>query len=56
MEIWKPVVGYENIYQVSNLGNVKNIEKNTLKKPTLNKAKRFCVLLWTNNKSRTFID
>ena len=44
MEIWKPVVGYENIYQVSNLGNVKNIEKNTLKKPTLNKALYFFAL------------
>lgn len=25
MEIWKDVVGYEGIYQVSNLGNVKRV-------------------------------
>lgn len=25
MEIWKPVVGFENLYKVSNLGNVKSI-------------------------------
>jgi hypothetical protein len=27
MEVWKDVVGYEGIYQVSNLGNVKRISK-----------------------------
>lgn len=26
-EIWKPVVGYEGLYEVSNLGNVKAVEK-----------------------------
>lgn len=26
-EIWKPVVGYEGLYEVSNLGNVKSLEK-----------------------------
>lgn len=28
MEIWKDVVGYEGMYQVSNLGNVKSITRN----------------------------
>lgn len=27
MEIWKDVVGYEGLYQVSNLGRVKSLEK-----------------------------
>lgn len=27
MEIWKDVIGYEGIYQVSNLGNVKSLER-----------------------------
>lgn len=27
MEIWKDVVGYENMYQVSNLGNVKSLRR-----------------------------
>lgn len=27
MEIWKNVVGYENMYQVSNLGNVKSLKR-----------------------------
>lgn len=26
-EIWKDIVGYENYYQVSNLGNVKSLER-----------------------------
>lgn len=26
-EIWKPVVGYEGIYEVSNLGRVKSLER-----------------------------
>lgn len=32
-EIWKDIKGYENIYQISNLGNVKNIKKDKLLKP-----------------------
>ena len=27
MEIWKDVVGYEGLYQVSNLGRVKSIDR-----------------------------
>ena len=27
MEIWKDIVGYEGLYQVSNLGNVKSLER-----------------------------
>lgn len=30
MEIWKDVIGYEQIYQVSNLGRVKRVGKNHL--------------------------
>lgn len=29
-EIWKPVVGYEGIYDVSNLGRVKTVERTCL--------------------------
>ena len=34
MEIWKPIKGYENKYQVSNLGRVKSLTKKT---PTIKK-------------------
>lgn len=26
-EIWKPIIGFENLYEVSNLGNVRSIER-----------------------------
>lgn len=29
-EIWKPVVGYEGMYEVSNLGRVKSIKRNII--------------------------
>jgi hypothetical protein len=29
MEIWKDVIGYEGIYQVSNLGNIKSLKRKT---------------------------
>jgi len=31
-EIWKDIIGYEGLYQVSNLGNVKSVKKNKLMK------------------------
>lgn len=31
IEIWKPVVGYEGLYEVSNLGNIKSLPRNTTK-------------------------
>jgi hypothetical protein len=27
MEIWKDILGFEGLYQVSNFGNVKSLEK-----------------------------
>jgi hypothetical protein len=27
MEIWKDIIGYEGLYQVSNMGNVKSLDK-----------------------------
>lgn len=30
MEVWKPIVGYEDRYEISNLGRVKSLKKNGL--------------------------
>lgn len=30
MEEWKNVIGYEGLYEVSNIGNVRNVRRNTL--------------------------
>lgn len=35
MEIWKDIEGYESLYQVSNLGNVKSLNYNKTKKERL---------------------
>lgn len=32
-EIWKPVVGYEGLYEVSNLGNVRGLKRGKVLKP-----------------------
>ena len=37
-EIWKPVLGFEGKYEVSNLGNVKSLIRNRLLKPASNRA------------------
>lgn len=32
-EIWKPIVGFEGLYEVSNLGNVKGVKRGRILKP-----------------------
>lgn len=59
MEIWKDIKGYENIYQVSNLGNVRSLDridkyknrplKGKLIKPYNNNGYSIAKL-WQNNK------
>lgn len=56
-EIWKPVVGWEGLYEVSNLGNVRSLDryvnqlnykrfcKGQLLKPTFHKSNYFIVTL-----------
>ena len=39
-EIWKPVVGYEGIYEVSNLGRVKSCERTIITKDGLKRNYR----------------
>lgn len=36
-EIFKPIIGFEGIYEISNLGNVKSIKNNIILKPFINK-------------------
>lgn len=56
-EIWKPVVGWEGLYEVSNLGNVRSLDryvnqsgykrfcKGQLLKPTFHKSNYYIVTL-----------
>lgn len=54
-EIWKDVIGYEGIYQVSNLGRVKSLKynKERIFKPALSGRGYSQVNLTKNNKSIT---
>lgn len=56
-EIWKDVIGYEGLYQVSNLGRVKHLigynhKTEYILKPTLNEAGYYYVTLSKHNKTR----
>ena len=56
-EIWKPIKGYEGLYEVSNLGRVKNIKSNRILKLYKDKRKgkeylRVC--LYKNKKSKKY--
>jgi hypothetical protein len=69
-EIWKDVVGYKGLYQVSNLGKIKSLERTVCKKaPRIVKERvlaigklisyKNCppygvVSLWKNNKGKSF--
>jgi hypothetical protein len=42
MNIWKPIVGYENFYEVDNVGNIRSLDKltrNGNKNPVIKKGK-----------------
>lgn len=54
-EIWKDIIGYEGLYQISNLGNVKSLPrkhspKNKILKPSLNNKGYLIIKLCKNKK------
>lgn len=54
MEQWKDVVGYEGLYEVSNLGNVRNKQTGKVLKPKLGKRwGYYMVNLYKDNKIST---
>lgn len=65
-EIWKTIKGYENIYEVSNKGNIRSVDryvyqqnrmvfyKGTKLKPFKNNSGYLCVGLSINNKKKKF--
>lgn len=54
VEIWKDIVGYENLYQVSNFGNVRSFKhkKPKLLKPRKDSKGYLQIVLSNHNKSR----
>ena len=55
MEIWKNVVNYEEIYQVSNLGKIKSLYKNRILINSLNKSGYYQVQLFKNKQYKQFL-
>ena len=49
-EIWKPIKDFENIYEISNLGRIRNIQTNTFKKTYISEYGYVNVSLYKNKK------
>jgi hypothetical protein len=59
IEIWKDIPNYENLYQASNLGNIKSLgnnvnRKDKLLKPGFNNLKQSVVVLTKNKIRKTY--
>lgn len=53
-EIWKPITGYESLYEVSNLGNVRSLSSNKVLKQSYDKGGYLRVNLYKNQVCKTF--
>lgn len=63
MEEWRDIEGYEGLYQVSNLGNVKSLKRiarnnhtvdSKIRKPKIDKDGYCCVSLWIDGVSKEY--
>lgn len=57
-EIWKDIKGYEGLYQVSNIGNVKSLNYNRtgeerIRKPKVDRYGYLTLMLYKNGKCKT---
>lgn len=55
LEIWVDVKGYEKLYQVSNLGRVKSLRRNSIMKPATTKKGYLRLNLRQNNVNNAFL-
>lgn len=54
-EIWKDIKNYEDKYQISIFGNVKNVKTNKMLTPYKNTNGYFQIDLWIKNKRKKFL-
>jgi hypothetical protein len=54
VEIWRDIIGYEGLYQVSTMGRVKNLKTGKILKPVKNKQGYMYVCLSKNGQRKTF--
>ena len=50
MEEWKEIKGFEGVYEISNLGNVKRVETQLVLKTRKHSAGYFSICLWKDGK------
>lgn len=55
IEIWKDIKGYENLYQISNLGRVKSLGKHKILKNCANSSGYLNVTLVKNKVRKNFL-
>lgn len=60
IEQWRPVVGYEGLYQVSNFGRIRSLNCNKtvlekIKSQNLNNSGYLMVDIWKNNKGKKYL-
>ena len=54
-EIWKPVKGYENYYEVSNMGNVRSLDRIIIKKNGVLYKRKGKMLKLQQNQTNKFL-
>lgn len=55
LEFWKDIEGYEGLYQVSNVGQVKSLKRNKILKPGKTKKDYLQVGLYKDGKRKNFL-
>lgn len=53
-EIWKPIIGYENLYKISNMGNIFSIAKNRKLTLKLREPGYYQIILYNQGKFKAF--
>ena len=53
MEVYKPIKGYEGLYEISNMGNVRSIRNNKILKPATDKYGYLYVVFSVNQERKT---
>ena len=54
-KIWKPIIGYENLYKINNYGEVLSRRSNKILKPNDNGIGYFIIQLCKNGKRKNYL-
>ena len=54
-KIWKPIIGYENLYKINNYGEVLSLRSNKILKPNDNGIGYFIIQLCKNGKRKNYL-